>query len=71
MLRVRRRHFTACSQARLSRRRLESLVGQAQLKKSGRYQRHAGGATDFCARFLDASDNAVRDLVVRLSPEPQ
>jgi hypothetical protein len=32
---------------------------------------NAGGATDFCARFLDASDNAVRDLVVRLSPEPR
>ena len=30
---------------------------------------NAGGATDFCARFLDADDNAVRDIVVRLSPK--
>jgi hypothetical protein len=28
---------------------------------------NAGGATDFCARFLDAQDNPVRDIVVRLS----
>jgi len=33
---------------------------------------NAGGATDFCARFLDAQDNPVRDIVVRLSsPEPR
>jgi hypothetical protein len=30
---------------------------------------NAGGATDFCARFLDADDNAIRDIVVRLTPE--
>jgi hypothetical protein len=27
---------------------------------------NAGGATDFCARFLDGDDNAVKGLVVRL-----
>jgi hypothetical protein len=27
---------------------------------------NAGGATDFCARFLDADDNPVRGIVVRL-----
>jgi hypothetical protein len=27
---------------------------------------NAGGATDFCARFLDADDNAVKGIVVRL-----
>ena len=32
---------------------------------------NAGGATDFCARFLDAQDNPVRDIVVRLSPQPR
>ena len=29
---------------------------------------NAGGATDFCARFLDADDHAIRDLFVRLRP---
>jgi hypothetical protein len=28
---------------------------------------NAGGATDFCARFLDADDNPVREISVRLS----
>jgi hypothetical protein len=28
---------------------------------------NAGGATDFCARFLDADDNAVKGIVVRLN----
>jgi hypothetical protein len=32
---------------------------------------NAGGATDFCARFLDAHDNPVRQIVVRLSPQPR
>jgi hypothetical protein len=32
---------------------------------------NAGGATDFCARLLDAQDNPVRDIVVRLSPQPR
>ena len=32
---------------------------------------NAGGATDFCARFLDAQDNPVRDIVVRLSRQPR
>lgn len=27
---------------------------------------NAGGATDFCARFLDATDAPIRDIVVRL-----
>lgn len=27
---------------------------------------NAGGATDFCARFLDAKDEPIKDLVVRL-----
>jgi hypothetical protein len=30
---------------------------------------NAGGATDFCARFLDADEKAIRDIVVRLNPE--
>ncbi len=30
---------------------------------------NAGGATDFCARFLDADDNPVKGISVRLSPE--
>jgi len=30
---------------------------------------NAGGATDFCARFLDADDNPIRGISVRLSPE--
>ncbi len=30
---------------------------------------NAGGATDFCARFLDADDNPVNRISVRLSPE--
>jgi hypothetical protein len=30
---------------------------------------NAGGATDFCARFLDADDNPVRGISVRLSQE--
>jgi hypothetical protein len=30
---------------------------------------NAGGATDFCARFLDADDNPVREISVRLSQE--
>jgi hypothetical protein len=29
---------------------------------------NAGGATDFCARFLDIDDNAIRDIWVRLNP---
>ena len=29
----------------------------------------AGGATDFCARFLDADDAPVRGIRVRLGPE--
>ena len=35
---------------------------------------NAGGATDFCARFLDADDTPVRGISVRLSrqqPEPE
>jgi hypothetical protein len=32
---------------------------------------NAGGATDFCARFLDADDNAIRDILARLTPEPR
>jgi hypothetical protein len=28
---------------------------------------NAGGATDFCARFLDGDDNAVKGIVVRLA----
>jgi hypothetical protein len=31
---------------------------------------NAGGATDFCARLLDADDHPIRDIVVRLIPEP-
>ena len=31
---------------------------------------NAGGATDFCARFLDADDAPVRGIRVRLGPEP-
>ena len=27
---------------------------------------NAGGATDFCARFLDANDEPIRDITVRL-----
>ena len=27
---------------------------------------NAGGATDFCARFLDADDNPIKELTVRL-----
>jgi hypothetical protein len=27
---------------------------------------NAGGATDFCARFLDGEDNPIRDLAVNL-----
>jgi len=30
---------------------------------------NAGGATDFCARLLDADDNAIRDVQVRLDPK--
>jgi hypothetical protein len=30
---------------------------------------NAGGATDFCARFLDADDRPVKGISVRLSPE--
>jgi hypothetical protein len=30
---------------------------------------NAGGATDFCARFLDADDAPVRGIRVRLGPE--
>jgi len=30
---------------------------------------NAGGATDFCARFLDADDNPVRPIAVRLRSE--
>ena len=30
---------------------------------------NAGGATDFCARFLDADDSPLRGIRVRLSPE--
>jgi hypothetical protein len=30
---------------------------------------NAGGATDFCARFLDADDNPIRGISVRLSAE--
>lgn len=30
---------------------------------------NAGGATDFCARFLDADDNPVKGIAVRLSAE--
>lgn len=30
---------------------------------------NAGGATDFCARFLDADDNPVKGISVRLSQE--
>jgi hypothetical protein len=28
---------------------------------------NAGGATDFCARFLDGNDHPIKDIVVRLS----
>jgi hypothetical protein len=31
---------------------------------------NAGGATDFCARFLDADDHPVRGISVRLSEQP-
>jgi hypothetical protein len=31
---------------------------------------NGGGATDFCARFLDADDNPVRGISVRLSSAP-
>ena len=30
---------------------------------------NAGGATDFCARFLDSNDNPLRGIRVRLAPE--
>ena len=30
---------------------------------------NAGGATDFCARFLDGDDAQVRGIRVRLGPE--
>jgi hypothetical protein len=30
---------------------------------------NGGGATDFCARFLDASDQPLRGLTVRLEPD--
>ncbi len=30
---------------------------------------NAGGATDFCARFLDADDSPVRGISVRLTEE--
>ena len=30
---------------------------------------NAGGATDFCARLVDADDNPVRGISVRLSQE--
>ena len=30
---------------------------------------NGGGATDFCARFLDAEDNPIREIAVRLSQE--
>jgi hypothetical protein len=30
---------------------------------------NAGGATDFCARLLDANDDPIKDVVVRLSVE--
>ncbi len=40
------------------------------LKKGGNVIRaaivNAGGATDFCARFLDGDDNAVKGIVVKL-----
>jgi hypothetical protein len=32
---------------------------------------NAGGATDFCARFLDADDHPVRGIVVRLNSDPR
>jgi hypothetical protein len=32
---------------------------------------NAGGATDFCARFLDGDDNAVKGIVVRLDGNGQ
>jgi hypothetical protein len=32
---------------------------------------NAGGATDFCARFLDAYDNPITGISVRLSQEPR
>jgi len=30
---------------------------------------NAGGATDFCARFLDAADSPIKGIVVRLGKE--
>jgi len=32
---------------------------------------NAGGATDFCARFLDADDNPVRGIAIRLTSAPR
>jgi hypothetical protein len=32
---------------------------------------NAGGATDFCARFLDTDDNPIKDLVVNLGLAPK